>query len=61
MDAGSIDPVYFDASYYLAPDGDAGQDVYLVLRDATASTGKIALSRAVIARREHPIAIMPMG
>ena len=61
VEAGSIDPVYFDASYYLAPDGDAGQDVYLVLRDAIAATGKIALSRAVIARREHPIAIMPMG
>ena len=61
VDADSIDPIYFDASYYLAPDGDAGQDAYLVLRDAIASTGKIALSRAVIARREHPIAIMPMG
>ena len=61
VDAASIDPIYFDASYYLAPDGDAGQDVYVVLRDAIASTGKIALSRAVIARREHPIAIMPMG
>ena len=61
VDAGAIDPVYYDASYYLAPDGDAGQDVYLILRDAIAETGKIALSRAVIARREHPIAIMPMG
>ncbi len=61
VDAGTIDPVYFAASYYLAPDGEAGQDVYLVLRDAIAGTGKIALSRAVIARREHPIAIMPMG
>ena len=61
VDAGSIDPIYFESSYYLAPDGDSGQDVYVVLRDAIASTGKIALSRAVIARREHPIAIMPMG
>ena len=61
VDADSIDPIYFDASYYVAPDGDAGQDVYVVLRDAIASTGKIALSRLVIARREHPIAIMPMG
>jgi DNA end-binding protein Ku len=60
VDAASIDPIYFDASYYVAPDGDAGQDVYVVLRDAIASTGKIALSRLVIARREHPIAIMPM-
>jgi DNA end-binding protein Ku len=61
VDANSIDPIYFDASYYLAPDGDSGEDVYVVLRDAIASTGKIALSRVVIARREHPIAIMPMG
>ncbi len=61
VNSASIDPIYFDASYYVAPDGDAGQDVYLVLRDAIAATGKIALSRCVIARREHPIAIMPMG
>ena len=61
VDANLIDPIYFDASYYVAPDGDAGQDVYIVLRDAIASTGKVALSRVVIARREHPIAIMPMG
>ncbi|WP_419757549.1 Ku protein [Acidisoma sp.] len=61
VDANSIDPIYYDASYYLAPDGDSGEDVYVVLRDAIASTGKIALSRVVIARREHPIAIMPMG
>jgi DNA end-binding protein Ku len=61
VDRGAIDPVYFDSSYYLAPDGDSGVDVYLVLRDAIAATGKIALARAVIARREHPIAIMPMG
>ena len=56
----SIDPIYFDASYYLAPDGEAGRDVYAVLRDAIVSTGKIALSRVVIARRERPIAIMPL-
>jgi DNA end-binding protein Ku len=61
VDKDTIDPIYFSESYYLAPDGDAGQDVYLVLRDAISQTGKIALSRIVIARREHPIAIMPMG
>ena len=59
--ADDIDPVYFDASYYVAPDGNAGTDVYVVLRDAIAATGKVALSRVVIARRERPIAIMPMG
>lgn len=57
----AIDPVYYDASYYMAPDGDAGQDVYVVLRDAIARTGRIALSRVVIARRERAVAVMPMG
>jgi DNA end-binding protein Ku len=61
VDAEAIDPIYFDASYYVAPDGTTGADVYVVLRDAIAATGKIALSRVVIARRERAIAIMPMG
>jgi DNA end-binding protein Ku len=26
VEAESIDPVYFDSSYYVAPDGDAGRD-----------------------------------
>jgi len=61
VDAGAIDPIYFDASYYVGPDGDAGVDVFVVLRDAIAAAGKMALSRVVIARRERPVAIMPMG
>lgn len=61
IEGNSIDPIYFNASYYLAPDGTAGADVYVVLRDAITAAGKVALSRVVIARREHPIAIMPMG
>ena len=60
VEAGAIDPVYYDASYYMAPDGDAGQDVYVVLRDAIAKTGRVALSRVVIARRERAVALMPM-
>ncbi len=57
----SVDPVYFEASYYVAPDGDSGQDVFVVLRDAIAKTGRMALSRVVISRRERALAIMPMG
>ncbi len=61
VEANSIDPIYFNSSYYMAPDGSGGEDVYVVLRDAIASSGKVALSRVVIARREHPVAIMPMS
>ena len=59
--ADAIDPVYYDASYYIVPDGEAGQDVYVVLRDAIVKSGRIALSRLVIARRERAVAIMPLG
>jgi DNA end-binding protein Ku len=61
VDVASIDPVFFDNSYYVAPDGDAGQDVFVVLRDAIRKTGTAALSRLVIARRERPVAILPSG
>jgi DNA end-binding protein Ku len=58
--ADAINPVYYDTSYYLVPDGEAGQDVYVVLRDAVAQSGMAALSRVVIARRERVVAILPM-
>jgi DNA end-binding protein Ku len=56
----AIRPIYFDTSYYMVPDGDAGLDVYVVLRDAIASSGMAALSRIVIARRERSVAILPL-
>ena len=61
VDVSSIDPIFFDTAYYVAPDGDAGRDVFVVLRDAIRAAGAAALSRVVIARRERPVAIMPSG
>jgi DNA end-binding protein Ku len=61
VDTDSIDPVYYDAAYYLAPDGEAGRDVYAVLREAIAKTGKTALARVVISQRERTIDIRPTG
>jgi DNA end-binding protein Ku len=60
VEAGSIDPIYFDSSYYLAPDGKAGEDVYAVVREAIEKTGRIALSRVVIAQRERTVALRAM-
>ena len=56
----SIDPMYYDASYYMAPDGKAGEDVYAVLRETITSTGMVALSRVVISQRERTIALRPV-
>ncbi len=59
--AESIDPIYYDASYYLAPDGKAGEDVYAVLMEAIKKTGRVALSRVVIGQRERTIALRPIA
>jgi DNA end-binding protein Ku len=59
--AAAIDPLYFDHSYYVLPDGEAGTDVYVVLRDALAHTANAALSRLVLQRRERPAAITASG
>lgn len=59
--AASIDPVYFDASYYVAPDGDAGIDVYQVLHAAIEQSGMAALSRVVMPQRERVVALTLMG
>jgi DNA end-binding protein Ku len=60
VEAGSIDPLYYDTTYYLAPDGDAGRDVYAVLYEAIAKTGRVALSRVVLGQRERTVALRPM-
>jgi DNA end-binding protein Ku len=61
VEANSIDPIYYDSSYYLAPDGKDGRDVYAVLREAIEETGQVALSRVVIGQRERTIALRPTG
>ena len=53
-------PIYYASSYYLAPDGDSGRDVYAVLCEAIAETGKVALARVVIGQRERTIALRAM-
>src|SRR3954451_18676157 len=55
--ADSVDPIYYDTSYYLAPDGKAGIDVYAVLREAIQKSGQLALTRVVISQRERTVAL----
>jgi DNA end-binding protein Ku len=53
----SIDPIHYDSSYYVAPDGDGAKDIYATLRAAIASTGRTAMTRVVIGARERTVAL----
>src|SRR4029077_8974474 len=56
-----IDERYIDSPYYVAPDGQVGQDAFAVIRDTIGKLNMIALGRVVLTRREHVIALEPKG
>jgi len=47
----SIDPIYFDRSYYLEPQRDAVKP-YLLLRDALVKFGRVAIGKVALRQRE---------
>jgi DNA end-binding protein Ku len=56
----SVDPVYFDGTYYLAPDK-GGAKPYTLLATALRKAGQCAVGRWVSRGKEHIVAIRPMG
>src|SRR5262249_41895064 len=50
-----------DSPYYIAPDGQVGQDAFAVIRDTIGKMNMVALDRVVLTRREHVIALEPRG
>ncbi|MEX3623561.1 non-homologous end joining protein Ku [Viridibacillus arvi] len=47
-----IDPIYFDRSYYMAPDSGGGK-AYSLLRKALSESGKIGVARIIIRSKEQ--------
>src|SRR5277367_2032978 len=52
-----IDELYLRDPYYIAPDGDVGQQAFAVLREAIRKEGMVALGKVVFTSREHIIAL----
>src|SRR6266404_2017283 len=59
VDASTIDHIYWDEPYYLAPAGKTGVEAYAVIRAAMAKQGKVALGRLVLHQRERVCALEP--
>ncbi len=57
VDEGSVDVIYQDSPYYLAPDGAMAEETFVVLREALRKTGKLAIARLVLSSRERVITI----
>lgn len=61
VDEGEIDRLYWNAPYYLTPDGKDAAEAFGVIREAMDRAGKVALGRVVLHQRERLMALEPRG
>lgn len=52
-----VDPMFFDKSYYMTPDGPMAEDAFRVVREAMRKANKMAIGRVVMLGKEHLIAL----
>ena len=57
---GEVDPLYFDASYYVTPE-DAGKKAYSLLVTAMEESGYGAVAKLTMHQRENIVIIRPRG
>lgn len=60
-DVSSIDPIYYDNPYYVAPENDLAQEAYVTVRDALKKSKKVAIGQVIIANRERIVALKACG
>ena len=53
-----VDPIYFETSYYMAPD-EAGEKPYALLFDALKKTGYAGVAKIAMHNREHIVILRP--
>jgi DNA end-binding protein Ku len=56
-DETSIDPIYVDRAYYLAPDGPVASEAFAVMREGMA--GKAGIGKVALYGREYLVAVRP--
>jgi DNA end-binding protein Ku len=59
--AEQIDPRYHLTPYYIAPRDEVGEEAFAVIRNAIAGKELVGMGRVVLASRERPIIMQPMG
>jgi len=59
VDLDQIDPVYYRSTYYVAPEGEAANKAYALLRQVMRESNKVAIGTVVMRNKEYPVAIRP--
>jgi DNA end-binding protein Ku len=59
VDLDQIDPVFYRSTYFLAPEGEAANKAYALLRQVMRKANKVAIGTVVMRNKEYPVAIRP--
>jgi DNA end-binding protein Ku len=60
VDLDEIDPIYYETTYYLVPDGNAAEKPYRLLLEAMEKKGKAAIGKVVLRTKQYLSAIRPL-
>ena len=55
-----IDPIYYERTYWLGPDGDTGKKVHHLLLGAMEERGRVAIGTVVIRNKQYLTAVRPL-
>ena len=61
VELSQIDPIFYDATYYLAPASESAAKAYALLWQAMSSQGRVGIGRFVMRTKQYLGAIRPMG
>lgn len=61
VDLDEIDPIAWNTTYYLGPDGETAERPYRLLLEAMRSTNKVAIARFVMRTKQYLATIRPIG
>lgn len=59
VDLDEIDPVFYRKTYFLAPQGEAAERPYALLRQAMEQANKVAIGTMVMRSKEYLVAVRP--
>jgi DNA end-binding protein Ku len=61
VESSEVPPTFYDAPYYIGPDGPVAEKPFALLRQVLRDTGKIGLAKVVLRDREDLVAVFPHG
>ena len=59
VDLDTIDPIYYQKTYYLGPKGEQAERAYELLRQAMAGANKVAVATLVMRGKQYLVAVRP--